>query len=147
MQWSSPNPSSLSMEGNMERVRWGRLAWLWAVRMEAHKTWSPWGISSNKWRASWMRPHLPYLSMRVLGKGPQCSRPTLIIWAWSFGSKWGMAPHTKLELMEIVRDDKHSSLFRPKSIRCLRPTLVSQSGRSLCYILLATMNLKLIVWA
>ncbi|KAK7838050.1 hypothetical protein CFP56_020279 [Quercus suber] len=31
-------------------------------------------------------------------------------------SKWGMAPHTKLELMEIVRD-KHSSPFWFKSIR------------------------------
>ena len=33
-----------------------------------------------------------------------------------FGSKWGMAPHTKLEFMEMVRD-KHSSPFWPKSIR------------------------------
>ena len=81
-KWSGPNSSFLSMEGNMERVRWGRLAWLWplwAMRMEAHETWSLWGILSNKWRASWMRPHLLYPSIRVLGKGPQCSRPALII--------------------------------------------------------------------
>ena len=145
LQWLGPNPSSLSMGGNMERVRWGNLAWLWAVRMEAHETWSLWGISSNKWRASWMRPHLPVPVYEGVGQ-----RTTVLLASFDnlgikvFGSKWGMGPHTKLELMEIVRDDKHSSPFWPKSIRSLRLTLVSQSGWSLYYVLQAMVNLKLI---
>ena len=72
------------MAGNMESVKWGRLAWLLAVRIEAHETGSLWGSRLNKLREFRMRPHFPYMFMRLLEMDLHRSMPVLIIWQWSF---------------------------------------------------------------